>query len=326
MRNRLKRRIRIYALSALEILLWALVLIVGPFPGLGEIPLFRATLASLAINYALNALGILLLLLVPIIGPLPGPGGIPLLRAALAILAINNPWAKNIERYIDHKAERLSDLLFWENKKCQWAWDIFIVVSIGASIYIALYVEMHWFWQLVVSGVSGILVIFWFYNRQRWQRLLRYWKITSKPKEKQRLKPMQAITLYQPWASLIACGAKTTETRSWRPPSKLIGQEIAIHAAKQPMKNLESTLAQAAARKLGGTWPNNLPSGAIVATAKLVSAEQIKRLNDIPKGDEKLFGDYSLGRWMWQLSDIRPLKQPIATRGRQGFWIWQPDD
>lgn len=40
---------------------------------------------------------------------------------------------------------------------------------------------------------------------------------------------MKAITILQPWANLIACGAKKIETRSWATQYK--GQ-IAIHAAK----------------------------------------------------------------------------------------------
>jgi len=44
---------------------------------------------------------------------------------------------------------------------------------------------------------------------------------------------MKAISLWQPWASLIACGAKVFETRHWAPPRELIGQPIAIHAAKK---------------------------------------------------------------------------------------------
>lgn len=44
---------------------------------------------------------------------------------------------------------------------------------------------------------------------------------------------MKAISLWQPWASLIACGEKPFETRHWAPPRELIGQRIAIHAAKK---------------------------------------------------------------------------------------------
>lgn len=44
---------------------------------------------------------------------------------------------------------------------------------------------------------------------------------------------MKCISLWNPWASLIACGAKPFETRHWAPPAALIGQTIAIHAAKK---------------------------------------------------------------------------------------------
>jgi len=37
---------------------------------------------------------------------------------------------------------------------------------------------------------------------------------------------MKAISLWQPWASLIACGAKPYETGSFAPPASLIGQSM----------------------------------------------------------------------------------------------------
>lgn len=43
---------------------------------------------------------------------------------------------------------------------------------------------------------------------------------------------MKAISLHEPYASIIAAGAKTIETRTWAPPANLTGQRIAIHAAQ----------------------------------------------------------------------------------------------
>ena len=43
---------------------------------------------------------------------------------------------------------------------------------------------------------------------------------------------MKALTVRQPWATLIALGVKTIKTRSWRAPQALIGQRLAIHAGK----------------------------------------------------------------------------------------------
>ena len=42
---------------------------------------------------------------------------------------------------------------------------------------------------------------------------------------------MKALTIWQPWASLIIAGAKPYEFRGWRAPRALIGQRIVIHAA-----------------------------------------------------------------------------------------------
>ena len=42
---------------------------------------------------------------------------------------------------------------------------------------------------------------------------------------------MKAITIRQPWASLIAHGIKDIENRTWRCPTKHIGTRVLIHAA-----------------------------------------------------------------------------------------------
>src|SRR5258708_32606761 len=61
---------------------------------------------------------------------------------------------------------------------------------------------------------------------------------------------MKAISLWQPWASLIACGAKPFETRHWAPPRELIGQTIAIHAAKK----IDKDAAKMAEELMYGQW------------------------------------------------------------------------
>lgn len=44
---------------------------------------------------------------------------------------------------------------------------------------------------------------------------------------------MKAITLYEPWASLMAIGAKVNETRPSRTRHR---GDICIHAAQRPME------------------------------------------------------------------------------------------
>lgn len=106
---------------------------------------------------------------------------------------------------------------------------------------------------------------------------------------------MKAISLWQPWATLIACGDKPYETRDWPPPRELIGQTIAIHAAKKidrqaaalaeelvygQHKDGGHDLAKRIAATTAGT-PGSLqgifgqallPIGCVVATARLDAA------------------------------------------------------
>ena len=41
---------------------------------------------------------------------------------------------------------------------------------------------------------------------------------------------MKAISIKQPWASLIVHGIKDVENRTWKCPQKYIGQRVLIHA------------------------------------------------------------------------------------------------
>ena len=75
---------------------------------------------------------------------------------------------------------------------------------------------------------------------------------------------MRAVTLHQPWASLIAHGYKTTETRGWPAPQALVGSRVAIHAAKRRPRRTEwnRQVAEIAGRM-------EMPLGAVVATARV---------------------------------------------------------
>ncbi len=140
---------------------------------------------------------------------------------------------------------------------------------------------------------------------------------------------MKAITLHQPWASLIACGLKTIETRDWRPPRAVIGERIAIHAAKR----LPDSWEWNDDIRLAVEHWDDIPLGVVIATALLVDARQVgfqtytgKVLASSPSYtgwvEPGPYGDFSEGRWLWFLDDIRPLDPPIPARGRQRLWEW----
>ena len=139
---------------------------------------------------------------------------------------------------------------------------------------------------------------------------------------------MKAITLHQPWASLIAVGAKKIETRSWRPPDDLIGQTIAIHAGKKIVNfGSGSSFNRAVTEHLGAEWLREIPRGAMLCTATLADAEQMNFLNreSWPEGHELLFGEYGISRWMWRLENIAVFDPPVPARGHQQFWNWEDE-
>jgi len=150
---------------------------------------------------------------------------------------------------------------------------------------------------------------------------------------------ISTITLTQPWASLIAIGAKCIETRGWYPRTLRPGSRIAIHAAKgwpqdarwlctqEPFR----TALRAAYR--AGYFPfmqtpdsRNLPRGCVVALARYVKAVSTNRLNGRDLTEEEIaFGNYEPDRYAWFLEDVRPI-EPVSVPGKLGIWQWAPPD
>lgn len=127
----------------------------------------------------------------------------------------------------------------------------------------------------------------------------------------------RAISLWQPWASLIGRG-KSIETRNWQTPYR---GPLAIHAAKtQTAMKLCDVEPFGSALFTGPLALDDLPFGAIVAVCTLVDCKPTALLFDLVGEPEYSFGDYSIGRYGWMLEDIRVLDEPIPMRGQQGMW------
>lgn len=136
---------------------------------------------------------------------------------------------------------------------------------------------------------------------------------------------MKAITIHHPWASLIACGEKRIETRSW--PTKYRG-EIAIHAGIKPIPRdyygIRDLLPCVC----------DFPYGKVIAIAELVDCLQVSAtFNDTGpfsamlenlrsiNGKEFMFGDYTPGRYAWILANVRRI-EPVPAKGMQRLWEW----
>lgn len=157
---------------------------------------------------------------------------------------------------------------------------------------------------------------------------------------------MKALTVQQPWASLIAHGFKPVEFRKGEPPTWLIGQRIAIHAGKKRIspKELRGLIALCSDARFKATNLQDrdrvldflhkvqageilLPLGTIVCTAVLcqpLRQEDLARAIGVAEVRDSIrHAHHNFG---WPLDNIKLLDPPHTDpiNGQLGFWTWNP--
>lgn len=134
---------------------------------------------------------------------------------------------------------------------------------------------------------------------------------------------MKALTIQQPWATLIMLGAKTIETRSWN--TRYRGP-LLIHAASgKPKLNKQLCKEYPFSEYIEDFF--YLPFGKIIGRAVLKETFTSQHLKGAfrfhpsayPEHEQE-FGDYSDGRYGWLLHDIELFKTPIPAKGQLGLW------
>lgn len=140
-------------------------------------------------------------------------------------------------------------------------------------------------------------------------------------------RPFCGLTLHQPYATLVACGAKSIETRSWATSYR---GPLLIHAARRWNAEIEADCCRSAralreygwqpadgvTRAVAGwSWPETL--GHVLAVVNLVSCRPAPVP---PEGLNGEFGLYGAGRFGWYLEDIVPIDPPVPHKGMQGIW------
>lgn len=133
---------------------------------------------------------------------------------------------------------------------------------------------------------------------------------------------MKAISLWEPWATAIAIGAKKIETRGWYTGYR---GKLAIHAAKTRDHAdvfLFVPIVRDAFAAAGITEVGHLAFGCIVATCRLAACWKTEHIVGGIGELERALGGYEAGRFGWVLEDIVRLEKPIPARGSQGFWEW----
>jgi hypothetical protein len=157
---------------------------------------------------------------------------------------------------------------------------------------------------------------------------------------------MKAITIWQPWASLIMVGAKPYEFRPKsferyiNPPK--VGERIVIHAGTRPVRRaevedllhrlahgemttgLDARLAKPVLERVLASYRCALlPLGCGLGTAVLGRPHNAAAIFRKPVADsERQAEDDSAFNWAWPLSDIVAWDEPIRLPGAQGFWKW----
>jgi activating signal cointegrator 1 len=131
---------------------------------------------------------------------------------------------------------------------------------------------------------------------------------------------MKALTLTEPWATLMALREKHIETRSWKLPSSIIGQEVAIHAAKGFPKWAKDCCEMPTFRTSLGS--RKLNPGCVLCVVKFIGCRFTEDVRKQIPDKELAFGDYEDGRYAW-FTEFVTEYDPIPAVGHLGFWEWK---
>lgn len=155
---------------------------------------------------------------------------------------------------------------------------------------------------------------------------------------------LPALTIWQPWATLIIAGLKPYEFRRYPAPRFVRDHRIAIHAGARPVKKAEVADLLKRLRTQGEEWttalvvgpaielldrvhlsPGILPLASVLGTAIIGEPIRAERIPDlgVPVADSDRIDQHM---WGWPLRDIERLEPPIPARGAQGFWHLERHD
>lgn len=113
---------------------------------------------------------------------------------------------------------------------------------------------------------------------------------------------VKALTIRQPWASLIMAGAKDVENRTWKVQTPVT---VLVHAGKVVERD-EETRAYVAAR---ATWPERMSRGALLGAMRIVECTETSE------------SPWAIaGSWHWCIGAVVPFEHPVPCLGTQGLW------
>lgn len=126
---------------------------------------------------------------------------------------------------------------------------------------------------------------------------------------------MKAISLWQPWATAMALGVKTIETRSWFTRHR---GDLLICAGTRKPQNWERQLLTTVLGKAV-----ELPLGRALCIVELydcIPTHSVVEIRGLAGRGEQLLGDFTDGRHAWLTRNLRRLTGRHAVVGRQGLF------
>lgn len=126
---------------------------------------------------------------------------------------------------------------------------------------------------------------------------------------------MKAISIKQPWASLIVHGIKDIENRTWKCPQKYIGQRVLIHASSSKPVFRYSFLQYDIIRRTSQSLIFNctydgFPKGAIIGSVVIA---------DCVRNHPSVWAEK--GCWNWVLKDAVLFEKPVMNmKGKLILW------
>ena len=133
---------------------------------------------------------------------------------------------------------------------------------------------------------------------------------------------MKAISLWQPWATLMALGIKTIETRSWSTETSRIFSYPRYRTLPEKGQDLcyESPFKEVLKLYYGLFTPEMLPCGKVLVVVNLTAVFSTTAV--WPNSLNRALGDFSPGRFAWLTNDVVQLPWFVEASGRQGLWDW----
>src|SRR5258708_6695386 len=125
---------------------------------------------------------------------------------------------------------------------------------------------------------------------------------------------MNALSFWQPWASLWCSGRKVHETRHRRCSHR---DWLLVHAAKHFEKNfaLDDPPRLILDDEFDTHWAQDLPTGALIGMVNVVECVPTR----IPFGDaaanddDRVCVDFSARRFAWKRDELRLFERPIPS-------------